>query len=274
MAYDLDVNGGVTFEQEKDVYFNINNTAGFFKMKNASFATNAAITAVFPVSTLPFDSDDTAEEYLVIGDSPGTSQGAGVVLSDQPMTLNNGQPSRREWTSNSYTVPYEFPYDRFESYIRSRKRYQIITKLDDLSDRMANIYQGNLEINDTNAHFFENKKVMLLVNGALSFELNTFNPANGHAVFVAQTINLFEDGIYMDEGHGIFLANTINVGQTNEPLKIVGNMTTLRDHILVGMRRRDDSTRPSVFMVYDPSAYIDLIHLFSTNTYQWQQLTH
>jgi hypothetical protein len=156
-------------------------------------------------------------------------------------------------------------------YIRSRKEYQTVGDLVNLSAKKVNVWNGNLTIDSGNITNFDNKKLILVVTGVLTFNIHTYDPVNGSTAFVAKTMNMYNNTTFLSEARGIFLADTINLGMSNEPLKVTGNMSSTANSIATGTRRRDDGRKPSLFVVFDPQVYMELLPYFSTVTYEWKE---
>ena len=154
----------------------------------------------------------------------------------------------------------------FLSYVKSKKEYQTITNLADLADNKINLWQGDLTIN--NQANFNNKKVVLIVTGTATLDMPNFQPAQAALAILAQTINFTSSVKYAE---GIFIAQTIDTGSTsNQGLKIKGNLIALTT--LTNGRAWADNSQPSVFVVFDPVQYINLLPYLSTAYYDWRQI--
>jgi hypothetical protein len=67
---------------------------------------------------------------------------------------------------------------------------------------------------------------------------------------------------------GIFIAQTIEYQSTNG-LKVLGNLIS---KTAVTLQSRSDNTRPSLFIVFKPQMYLELLPYLSISKYDWQQL--
>jgi hypothetical protein len=253
------------------VYFSIAQGSSYFKLKNVIYQTKSEINSPFPVSALPYDTDDTDGSYLIIGDSAAAYGSVGSALSSESLVLGSGQVSRKSWNNGTYNPVVNLSASRYVDYVRSRKEYQSITDLNNLSIEKVNVWSGDLTIDSGNINIFNDKKVILVVTGTLTFNTATYNPTNGSTAFVAKTINMYKDTTFVSEARGIFLADTINLGTSTEPLKVTGNMSSTANAIATGTRRRDDGRKPSLFVVFDPQVYMELLPYFSTVTYEWRE---
>jgi hypothetical protein len=272
ISLDLDSNGGTTVNATQNSYFSIAQGSSYFKLKNVIYQTKSEINSPFPVSALPYDTDDTDGSYLIIGDSAAAYGSVGSALSSESLVLGNGQVSRKSWSNGTYNAGLSLSATRYIDYIRSRKEYQTINSLANLSSEKVNVWSGDLTIDSGNITSFDNKNVILVVTGTLSFNTATYNPTNGSTAFVAKTINMYKDTTFVSEARGIFLADTINLGTSTEPLKVTGNMSSTANAIATGTRRRDDGRKPSLFVVFDPQVYMELLPYFSTVTYEWKEV--
>lgn len=254
------------------VYFSIAQGSSYFKMKNVMYQTKSEVNSPFPVSALPYDSDDTDGSYLIIGESAGSYGSVGSALSSESLALGDAQVSRKSWSNASYNPGLNLSASRYIDYVRSRKEYISVSDLANLSEEKVNVWTGDLTVTSGNVALFNDKQVVLVVTGTLSFEVSTYDPANGSTAFVARTMNMYRNSTYLTEARGIFLADTINLGTSTDPLKVRGNMSSTANAVATGTRRRDDGRKPSLFVVFDAQVYMDLLPYFSTVTYEWKEV--
>lgn len=243
----------------KDIFFNINSP--WIKLKNTSFLTSNSLTNIIPQNITPYDSEDTNERYFIIGNAPGN-----VIATS--INLGTAQPSSKNWTTENYSQNLIFySVDSFFEYVKSKKPYQQINNLDNLTGEKINLWQGNLIINSLNQSKFDGKKIVLLVRGDLTIDVQNFSPINGILAAIAQNINFSSN---VQSATGIFISQTINTGlTTNQGLKIIGNLIT---KTLQNERKWDDNSRPSLFLVFKPEFYLDLLPYLSVRKYEWRQL--
>ena len=182
-------------------------------------------------------------------------------------SINTGTAdvSVKNWKAD-YTQTTAFTPYSFTQYVKSRKEYQTITNLADLADNKINLWQGDLTIN--NQANFNNKKVVLIVTGTATLDMPNFQPANAALAILAQTINFTAPVKYAE---GIFIAQTIDTGSTSDQgLKIKGNL--IAQSTLNNSRSWIDNSKPSLFIIFDPTQYINLLPYLSTVSYQWNQI--
>ena len=214
-----------------------------------------------------------------MGDKPASHTGAGLVLFNTTLSLGNALASEKSippntpgknWTNENYAPVTSFNSQRFLEYVRTRKEYQTVSGLNALASDKINVWQtGSLTItNDTD---FNNKKVVLIVDGTVTFALTTFNPSSASVAIIADTINFSGGGQVVQEAHGIFIGNTVNLGPAAQPIKIVGNIASIEDSVSLS-RVLADNRKPSLFIVFDINPYINLLSQLSTALYEWKQL--
>ncbi len=285
IGMDFDLNGGSNTNINMPVYFSINSGLTYYKIKNGSLQThNSASSApLFPVSTLLFDNtgDDynTTGNYVIIGDNAASHNGTGLVLFNNAIPLGGAlaseksvppYPPGKNWTSEGYTPITTFNSQRFLEYVRTRKEYQTINNLNQLSSEKINVWNsGSLTI--TNTADFNNKNIVLIVDGTITLAVNTFIPTAASTALIADTINFTGSGQTVSEAHGIFVANTLNLGSSTQPLKVVGNLSSTQNSVSL-QRIRTDNRKPSLFIVFDIDPYVTMLSQLSTALYEWKQL--
>jgi len=275
-SLDVDANGGTTTTASKTMYFSFTNNP-YYKIKNSSFIGRPSLASLFPVSILPYDADDTDGNYFLIGDSGASYAGVGLSLSNLE-TLGYATISRRGWHGTGYSSasPTALNATRFLNYIRSRKTFTGFSNLSEISGDGIYIWNGpgNLTFNDPLPAALNNYNVVIVAsgtNGTININNTQFNPSKSTAL-IADVINFSNT---TNQAKGIFAADTVNlssVATTTTPLKIIGNLISTRDLIDISFRHRDDNRKPSVFVVFDPVQYINLLPYLSTANYDWRQI--
>ena len=80
----------------------------------------------------------------------------------------------------------------------------------------------------------------------------------------------------MTEVNAILIADSVDFAsdvETPNPLKIKGNVVSTNPTDTWLKRNNPiDKSRPSVFIVFDASMYMDLLPYLSINKYDWQEL--
>lgn len=267
----VDVSSGDSTVYSKDIFFK--NISSWTKIKNSSFSSPASLTNVIPLNIAAYDGDDDVSQRYFIMTSIDNDPG---LVSASSIDTGTADVSSKNWKAD-----YDYPHQTaltpllFTQYVKSRKEYQTIDQtqpdpLGQLSETKINLWEGNLTLN--NAAKFNNKKVVLIVNGTLTLSMENFKPSNNASVaFVAQTINFYEGTTFVKEAEGLFIAQAVNTGSTsNQGLKIKGNLVAQSP--LNNNRNWSDNSQPSVFIVFDPEQYINLLPYLSTASYDWRQI--
>ena len=287
IGINFDANAGTPPNITHNIYFSMNSSLAFFKIKNGSIQTHnsAAWSAFFPVSTLPFDSQDytVGGNFLIIGDTAASYNAVGTALFTNPISLGTAltsqktapYPPGKNWMSEGYLPVTAFNAQRYIEYVKTRKQYQTITRLKDLKSGIINVWNGDLIIDKNNSdqsgrNNFNAKNIVLVVTGSVSFNTDDFTP-NASTAIIADTINFFSGTTYVTKAEGVFIGNSINFGSSNTPIKITGNVASTQNSIALS-RIRDDHRIPSVFVVYNITPYVDLLPQLSTALYEWKQL--
>jgi hypothetical protein len=271
IAIDLDQNGGTVGTTaspvNKDAHLNILAGASYYKLKNAGYQDRDALDSPFPVTILPYDAvDDTGQNYLIIGTN--TVIGAAVSAAH---SLANATVSQRNWFNNSYAPRISMSAQSFIAYVKSRKEYKTITSLNNLENNTIHVLTGSLTIN--NQTDFNDKNLVLIVDGTVEFYITDgdFLPNQSIAI-VAQKINFYQGSNFLTSARGIFIANEIDLGDSDTPLKIVGNLSSTESSLDTTKRHRTDGRMPSLFIVANPIMNLDLLPYLSTAKYEWKQL--
>jgi len=248
--------------------------APWYQLKNASFhKLGSPFIDLIPSSPKDYDSDTGAavSRYLIITD---TNYEPGVVTY-QASSFNLGGGgssfSLKNWSKDSYTKNSLLDFDAFLNYLKSRKSYQTINDINNIKADGIYFYNNNSN-NSLNLTTVPNYKFLLLFDGTVTItgSGNKFNPSSSIAI-IAQTINFAKD---LNEASGIFYANQINFsspGTSTTPLKITGNVIS-KNSATLSRDRANDRQKPSLFIVFDPQKYLDLLPYLSVANYDWQQL--
>ena len=234
------------------------------KYKDASIITNSAINNPIPASPLtPYDASDPGNRVLVDSSSANS---AGVVGA-QSISIGGAQVSATGWDITGATFSPQFTIQEYIDYVRSKKS-SMVNEGSIVSGKI-NILSGNQTI--TEASLSGKRPLIVIVEGniTLSSTTNILNQANEPQVIISTGTITFSTT--MTEANGIYIANNINFGTTaNQGLKIIGNLVT--ESALSCTRQWSDTKKPGVFIVFDPSHYIEMIEMLSTTTYDWRQI--
>jgi hypothetical protein len=70
--------------------------------------------------------------------------------------------------------------------------------------------------------------------------------------------------------NAILIGQTVSTGVSTTGLKIKGNL--INESVLQIDRNQSDGRMPSLFVVFDPKIYLDILPYLSTSTYDWKQI--
>ncbi|MCS7009778.1 MAG: hypothetical protein NZL98_00210, partial [Anaerolineales bacterium] len=106
----------------------------------------------------------------------------------------------------------------FISYLRSRTLIKTAQNLEEISqnnlNRQAVLFSSSLTINDSNKAIFNNRSLVILVNGNLNISVNgSFLPENSNLAFLINGALAFSPSTA--QAKGIFLANSVDTGATS-----------------------------------------------------------
>ena len=236
----------------------------WLKAKDTSFnpSSTTGTTAVsIPIFANPFPaSNDTGTPYFIIGQA-GSALGVSVLPSTAYSTPNN-------WNDSGYSHTPAMSATNFISYIKSRKNYQPISDLAPTTITADGVYLwtgGTLTINDlTNL----DHNIVLMSSGEIIIDKEPFISPSSKSLTIVANIITFNNSVY--KANGIFIANTINTGTASQGLQIVGNLNAL--YTFNNDRSWSDTSIPSIFVVFDPVQYINLLPYLSTAYYDWRQI--
>lgn len=159
--------------------------------------------------------------------------------------------------------------DDFLAYAKSKKEYKRITDLSAIDADGIYVWDSaSFPTLVSVPEAFNAYNVVLIVpTGSVTIDTQTFAPTKAVALLAAS----IAFSANTNEAHGIFIAATITTGETtNQGLKIVGNLIhQSASSPFVNERAWADNHKPSLYVVFDPALYIDLLPYLSTSLYQW-----
>lgn len=239
-----------------------NGGGGWFKMAQTSFNSRMSGRLNYlPASITAYDQDDSAvNRYLIEGSSGNIMQSEPVAIgaSDMPYSANN-------WYTTNYSANTDISYSKYIDYIKARKSYTKITDLTEIEG--DGIYSISTPVTLTAAQF-DGKKVVLVVEGAAAtFSGATFIPANGSLALVAKDIIIDPTVTEID---AILVGQTVSTGEAPVGLKIKGNL--ISESAVDVKRTQTNARKPSLFVVFNPKTYLDVLPYLSTSTYDWRQI--
>ena len=243
----------------------------WFKLSGTSFVSQQNNRQNFiPYYVQKYDTTDVINHYILSGNAgllvQNTSLAAGANALDA-----FGKPvySQNNWyTSNGYSSVNDMDYTRYIEYLKARKDYKTITNLSDIP--ADGIYSISSSVTLSSTNQFDGKKVVLVVQGdSATFNAN-FIPVNGSVAIVAKNIIIDPSVTEID---GILIGQTVSTGDSDvNGLKIKGNLIDEDVNGLAIGRNGGVGSKPSLFVVFDPKTYLDVIPYLSTSTYDWRQL--
>jgi hypothetical protein len=261
----VNVSSGGSTVYNKDIFFK--NISPWIKLKNNSFTSSVNLTNPLPLAITAYDSDDNTQRYFIIGNDAG-------LVTASSIDTGTADVSSKDWKAN-YSRQIALTPSDFLNYIKSRKEYTVITHpdLSEITSSGIYVYNGPLTLTSSNIAV---SNIVIIATGNVAISGNQFNIAsNCIDTTGSKNIAILSTGTLTFSNTtqcaaGIFIAPTIDTGSTsNQGLKIKGNLialTTLNQN-----RSWSDNSKPSVFIVFNPTQYINLLPYLSTATYDFQQ---
>ena len=255
----------------------------WYRLKHVSLHKQASPTTraynFIPPIVVKYDNYDTSQVMLNIDETDILEgKGVGVVTASSVIDLgpNTSQLSPRNlgkanyaWNSRGYLD--DLP--GFITHARANKKIKIISALSEIESDRINILSGNAQI-DTNSINASLSNFVLIVQGDLlinSAPGNVFNTVRQSMALIATGKITINPAI--TEVNAILIANSYDLGTGTTPLKIVGNLisatavnTEVRSRIVA------DYQKASVYIVFSPTFYIDLMPYLSTIIQEGKQL--
>lgn len=228
------------------------------KLKDSSYVSRFRVQSTIPANPLAYDSDDNTQPHFIIGDG-------GVVVS-RSISLNSmsssAKASASDWKLDNYTnmLPPTLTPSDYELYVRGRKEHKNIDSLNEIDGDGIYSLKSTDDLNiDSVLAAFNLYNVVVIAHGAVNINTtNSFNPSKSIAI-VAPIINFAPQ---TTDAKGIFIANNIDTGSTtNQGLKINGNLIAQDTFNL--KRRWSNLNRPTIFVVFKPEIYLDLLPYLS-----------
>lgn len=249
----------------------IQNPSPWYKLKDASLNKigDHNISVVQNVKKFTdSDLDDSGFRYVIIDNNPGVLISTG---NYNPGPGYNPIPaSNKNWYRSNYGNINTSLFDNFYQYLISKKLITKITALSDITKSGAYYLQSNNLVLDSQPPNFN--FVLIVRNrdnndyGDVNISINNFNNAGASIFIIAKNITI-ASGI--QNINGIFAATNNFVYNNTDGLKIKGNLISKNAVIL---QNRPDNSRPSLFIVFSPKMYLDLLPYLSIAKYEWKQL--
>ncbi|MFZ5820898.1 MAG: hypothetical protein ACOYYJ_13435 [Chloroflexota bacterium] len=236
------------------------------KIKDSSYMGESIVSRI-PASPIAYDEEDTAQPYLIIGEGgPVMAPYIGI------MGLNaSARPNASNW--QSVYEPRGFyndtmGFENFASYVKARKTYTSISSLSEINGDGIYMWTGveAFEITEVPSAFNQ-YNVVLVSTAPITINLTgSFSPLKSVAI-LSSSISFAPT---VREARGIFIGSQVATGTTTDQgLKIIGNLIA-KDNMVDG-RRWSTLSRPSLFIVFKPEMYTDLLPYLSVANYEWEQ---
>jgi len=254
----------------------------WFRLKNTSFdSLSAEGSNILPFTkTHPFDKDDSSDPYLIISDK--NSQGGGIITS--PPTIRMGhrdsmaQYSATNWyTTSRYSVSTTVDVAGFLNYVKAKKDYYLTTATDlkDLKPNKINIIARKGKTVTVNINSSNDIKItsplVVIVDGNINIQGDFKTTTKSVAFLATGTINIYPN---VGEVDGLFIAGRTDLspGKSSSatPLKVRGNLIANQPIDPAKRNRSDDMYKPSLFVVFQPKLYLDLLPYLSSVRFDWQ----
>jgi hypothetical protein len=255
--------------------------AYWFKLRDSSFNRVTANTYLrIPNNPIRFNTNDPddpnpAAAQLIIGRN-------GLVTSNSTFSVSGGgTPPSGQSYKNNYVIERRqlqsaATLTAFRNTLVETKDAKTITNISQIEANKINIFTGTLTINSA----LPNGPYVLFVIGNIN--LNTFGAAPFRFNPTSQSIAIISTGTIFihqnySEANGIFIANTVQLTTSGDvtpnlpPLKINGNLISI-NAVNDLIRLSPDQRMPSLFVVFKPQMYLDLLPLLSTITHEGRQL--
>ncbi len=264
---------GGTGDYNYNLYFQLQ--SDWVKLKDSSFAGKSTLSNIIPQNVVAYDKVDDLDGntcvsgvggrcFIINNTSPSNNPGAATA---QSVNVGTADVSVNKWQADKNPFSATLTVSSFLDYVKGRKTYQSINNLSQITTGdTIYIITGDQTI--SNNGVFNNNNVVLIVKGNITIDDPKFNPQEKSLAILATGDIILTSKV--NELDGIFIADsTINTGSSSQGLKIKGNLIA---GALNNQRALANKFQPSVFIVFDPHYYFDLITQLSSLSYEWKQL--
>lgn len=242
---------------------------GWFKLSNSGFINRYNGRQNFiPSSMSAYDSDDSvATRYPFINTAGSLVQSTPVDLGPNGLDASgNPMYSAQNWYTNGYSFNDDVSVSKYIDYVEARRQITKITSLSEITNDGIYISTTPLVISTADLPVFTGKRVVLVAKNSSITITNNIDLGGGALALVGSSIDIDPS---VSEINAVILADSLQTGVGTTPLKVKGNVSVKN---AVGIYRvNTDARKPSLFVVYDPSIFVNLIEYLSTNTYDWKQ---
>ncbi len=278
----------------------------WYKLKDDQFHKLDTINDPIPDPVSPYDDDDAQESPDPACDVNDPTDirclnlnQAGVVTSlGDPINTNGAPISHRQWNRTSYSKSNQYTPESFLDYAVARKPVHVISNVSQLSTLQKdtiNILTDNLVIADTTQEGADIIDILedparapyvLIIRGDLTVDrdINVPAPVTNSPLPIAFIVEGGEGATGDLKIHhsvqtmgGVYISDTLDFSYDSDrspyPLKIKGNVVSFAAANPLKRNRVDDGSKPSVFVVFDPILYLNIMDLLSVRTYDWSEIT-
>jgi len=240
---------------------------GWFKLSQTSFNSRMSERLNYlPYGITKFDTtndDSIATKNVNIGTAGNMIRNGGLIVG-----LPTAPYSSNDWYTSGYIHTNDISYMKYIDYIKARKDFSTITNTDLSGITESGIYYiKNASVVTLSASRFNGKNVVLIVDEADAQITSNFIPVNGSVAILAKNIKIDQSVTEVD---ALLIAQTVDTGSGSSGLKIRGNL--IDEAALTIGRTQTDGSKPSLFVIFDPTIYMGVLPYLSTSTYDWRQI--
>jgi len=282
----------LSFLISKDPNYNPN---GWYKVRDATFHKKGNLIVTYPAIVDPYDSDDNGKAYPLINSGSANNAGLTTVADDTFIASGNkdqeladkrddpdtpedegitgqvGKVSPKNWRLSNYDVnpPYLSNLDDYLAVLRGQKTTTPITNVNQIQGNTINIFTGgnftlNAPLPDRGSPYVVFVDGDLTLGPGMGATVNT--TGDSVALIATGNINIHSTITQIDAimiGNGFNLASDLAIGTNSPtPLKINGNLVS-NTAVQTWRRDRPDFEKPSLFVVFKPKMYLDIMPLLS-----------
>jgi hypothetical protein len=262
----------------------LNKPKGWMKLRDASLAKQQNLKISYPNTVTAYDYNDDGSNAFIIGKS-------GLISSSGTVTL---RPATTRYSTNNTVAQgaitpsktYLSNLNAFSIPTIHNQKVNHINYLSDLKLNSINYYEPpsmfstSLDINNVaQLPSSATGPYVLIVQGDINFTAPAYDVITGGSIALIATGKISIDPSYTMI-NAILIADSFDLAtgrsDTNpstNPLKIYGNLISNTPIDIDKLpRNRADNTKPSVFVVFTPNKYLDLLPYLSTIEREGSQL--
>lgn len=275
------VGGNGAFSMNKDIYVvyapqtNVS-SRNYIKVRGASYspragAGSASLANIMPIAPSAYDAtDDVTPTSLIYGfNTAPTNVTNGAVTTNVNVGLYSDQSVGNNWNIYGYRAEARDLLSRYLVYSTKRKIIPYTPNMAVIGGSVVRLPSGNFPTDITYTPG-GNEGVLFLVGTSGAMGDLTIGSNVSPALPIAIIANKITVANTVASIKGILTANIVDIGTpTNQGLKIVGNLTALQT--FTNSRKWLDTSKPSLYVVYDVAQPLAFLKLLSTATSTSQQ---